>query len=199
MVDKKSDKIKSKAKVDKYDKAEAKSNNKETIASSFRLTPVEDALTRGEKIIKVGRIHWGIFVPTLGYLTIAFLVGLFFHPWVGSFIVLLTMVPLISSTILYFTTALVLTNKRVFIKFGYFNKDLIQIRISRLESAHLERPFVGQLLGYSTVVVLGTGSGRIPVDYIANGRSFVKELEDITLANEDALAKKDPEKEAENL
>lgn len=185
MSDKKSGRSKLGQKLDKYEQAEKDSAEKEGILNSFRLTPVEDALTKGEKIIKVGRVHWGIFVPVICYLTIAFLVGTFFHPFVGSFIVLLSMVPLVSKGILYLTTALVLTNKRVFIKFGYFNKDLIQIRISRLESAHLERPFLGQILGYATVVVLGTGAGSIPVNYIGNGRSFVRALEDITLAGED--------------
>ena len=197
MSDRKSEGRKAKPKLDKYEQAEAKSRDKGGVINSFRLTPVEDALVKGETIIKVGRIHWGIFLPVIIYLTIATLVAVFFHPFVGFFIFLMTLVPLVSRTILFYTTALVLTNKRVFIKFGYFNKDLVQIRISRLESAHLERPFVGQILGYSTVVVLGTGAGSIPVGYIANGRNFVRELENITLAGEDAS--KDSEKDAENL
>lgn len=167
----------------KYDTARKSKNG---LLERLRLDPVKDVLTPGERVIHEGRIHWGIFLPVIGCLVIALIIGIVLHWFVGAVVVLMTLVPLTSKTIRFYTTLLVLTNKRVFVKFGYFNKDLIQIRISRLESANIERPFIGQLLGYSTVSVLGTGAGRIPVDYIANGREFVRALEKITLAHENS-------------
>ena len=142
---------------------------------------IENLLVSGEEIIHEGFIHWGIFLSSALYAFIGVLLMIVWNIPVGVLVLLMTSVPLINAIILYTTTRLVLTNKRVFTKFGFFNRDVIQIRHDKVESAHLERPFLGQFLGYSTVVIRGVGTGSIPVPFISNGSGFVRAVEEYTM------------------
>lgn len=138
-------------------------------------------LVEGEEIIHVARVHPGIFLRPGVLLAVAAVAGIFFHWLVGMMIALTALQPAADALIRYKTTKLVLTNKRVLARYGFFNKDNIQLRLERIESAHLEEPFLGQILGYSTVIISGTGTGRIPITFIADGMAFVKKLEKFTL------------------
>lgn len=148
--------------------------------------PESDMLVKGEDVIHAGRVHWGIFVVPGIYVVAGLLVGAFFHWLIGGIILFMSIYPVANTVILYITTRLVLTNKRVYARYGFFEKDHMQIRIERIESAHLEQPLLGQILGYSTVVVRGTGTGSIPVPYIANGKRFVRKLEEFTLGDKES-------------
>ncbi len=138
----------------------------------------------GEEIVHAARVHWAVFLYPGVLVVIAALVGVFFHWLVGAVIALMSLYPVINAVIIFFTTRLVLTNKRVLARYGFFNKDNIQLKLSRIESAHMEEPFIGQILGYGTVMINGTGTGTIPIGMIADAGAFVKKLEKITLAGE---------------
>lgn len=144
-----------------------------------------DLLVKGEELIHSCRVHWGIFVVPGIYVTFGILAGVFFHWLIGGIILFMSIYPVVNAVILYITTRLVLTNKRVYARYGFFEKDHMQIRIERIESSHLEQPLLGQILGYSTVVVRGTGTGSIPIPYIANGKRFVRKLEEFTLGDKE--------------
>lgn len=141
-------------------------------------------LVEGEEILHVAYVHPAIFLHPALIMIVALMVGILFHWLVGSVIAMIGLYPLITATIRYFTTRLVLTNRRVLARYGFFNKDNIQIKLSRVESAHLEEPLLGQILGYSTVMIKGIGAGAIPITFIAAGEDYVKELEKITLGND---------------
>lgn len=146
-----------------------------------RIGSVQEQLVEGEEIIHVSYVHPGVFIYPGSIMTIAMLVGIFFHWLVGTVIFLMALYPSIDALIRYLTTKLVLTNKRVLARYGFFSKDNIHLKLSRVESAYREEPFVGQILGYSTVVINGTGTGTIPITFIADGGAFVKALESQTL------------------
>ena len=54
-------------------------------------------------------------------------------------------------------TAFVLTNRRLTMSTGLFNKRSMEIVLSKIESLIVEQPFLGRMLGYGTVIVRGTG------------------------------------------
>jgi uncharacterized membrane protein YdbT with pleckstrin-like domain len=142
---------------------------------------IRKQLVEGEHIIHASYLHPAIFLQTGLVLFLALLVGVFFHPFVGCVILLLALPHGVASLIRFKTMRLVLTNKRVLARFGYFNKDQVQFKLERIESAYLEEPLLGQYLGYSTTIVKGTGSGSLVVDYVADGGVFIKKLEELTL------------------
>ncbi len=141
-------------------------------------TKIKNLLTEGEEVLVDARIHSIIFGPSIVYLTVALLVGLFFHWLVGLTIVFLSIYPLYNAYIHYKMTHLVLTNKKVLSREGFLSRDWIKMPFERIENSYLEEPIIGRHFGYSTVVVSGVGSGSIAVPYVRNGDIFVRELEE---------------------
>ena len=74
------------------------------------------------------------------------------------------------------TTELAITNKRVVAKFGIIRRHTIDQQLSKIEGTNLEQGILGRMLGYASIVVRGTGSGRTPIPYIGNPDEFKREL-----------------------
>lgn len=51
----------------------------------------------------------------------------------------------------------VVSNKRVLIKTGFFSRQSVEVLLPKVESIGIDEPFVGRILGYGSVVVRGTG------------------------------------------
>jgi hypothetical protein len=64
---------------------------------------------------------------------------------------------------------LVITNKRVLARYGILQVDVVDMHFDKLESMELERMLPGYIMGYSNVVLMGTGSRFIVIPYVANG------------------------------
>lgn len=177
-----------------------KGRNRDMTSEILPDRSVQQALVEGEHILFQGVMHYAIFLFPAIYLFAGLLVFVFFHWIVGTFIWVLAAYPVLNAYILYKTAKLILTDKRIFARYGFFERDLMQFRHDRIESIHLERPFIGQLLGYATVVIRGTGSGVIPIPFIQNGSSFVRQYEEYTLADDpkksDKEADENPSKDS---
>jgi hypothetical protein len=64
---------------------------------------------------------------------------------------------------------LVVTNKRVLARYGLLQVDVVDIHFDKIESMELERMLPGYIMGYSNIVVMGTGNRFIVIPYVANG------------------------------
>jgi len=138
---------------------------------------IQALLTEDENIVAQGRIHEIVFVPSIIYVCIAFLVTILFHPLLGGVILFLAIYPIYNALIHYWMTYLVLTDKKVMSRAGFISRDWIRMDFERIENAYLEEPIIGRYLGYSTIIVSGVGSGNITVPYVRDGDNFVKLLE----------------------
>jgi hypothetical protein len=76
------------------------------------------------------------------------------------------------------------TSKRILARQGLLQMDVIDIRLSKVESIDLERMLPGHIFGYANVVVMGTGQRLIRVPYIANAEAFRRFYNEMALANE---------------
>ena len=79
---------------------------------------------------------------------------------------------------------LVLTNKRVFVRYGILQVDVVDIHFSKIESVELERMPPGFIMGYSNVVIYGTGNRMIVIPYVANGPQVRRAYNELTLNSE---------------
>ena len=149
-----------------------------------KIRKIKSNLLDDEKILYAASMHWGIFIAP-GILTIiGSLLWVFFHPIVGGALLLITLVPIINSAILYATTEYGVTTKRTLAFYGLFTTDLMQIGHDKLESAHVEQTFIGQILGYYTVIARGTGQGSIAVPFLTDGDKLKKVLDEIIYADD---------------
>ena len=140
-------------------------------------TGVNDLLLEGEKQICVARVHWGIFLAPGLYNLTGVLLWIFFHPLMGGAVIFMALYPTVTALIKYLTTRLLVTDRRVVARAGFFTRDIVQMKLDRVESAYLEQPLLGQIIGYATVIVRGVGTASIPIPFIANGKNFVQTLE----------------------
>lgn len=141
------------------------------------LEKIQPMLTEGEEVQNQADIHWVVFGWPVLLLIVAFLSGVLFHPLMGIVVLILALYPTYNAYIHYKLTDLILTNKKVMSRSGFLSRDWIRMDFDRIENAYLEEPIVGRILGYSTVVVSGVGSGEVAVTQVQNGNKFVNDLE----------------------
>ncbi len=148
---------------------------------------VKELLRKDEQVLRVAQIHRGIYWKTafVGALTLFLLFTPLFN--LGVFLALVTVIMFTIATLYKHFLLLVLTNRRVFLRYGIVRVDTIQIRHSRIESVETERTIMGQILGYAAVVIYGTGSRTTAIPFIADALEFRNELDEMLSAYEDSV------------
>lgn len=146
---------------------------------------IKSVLAGNEAVLHDSRVHWVVFSAPVFYAVIGLAVGIFFHPLVGGVILLMDLYPAYIATVFYLTTHLVLTNKKILGRTGFLSRNWTQLNLNRIETAYLQEPLAGRWMGYSSVIVRGTGAGSIAFPYIINGDVFVKKLEKLLAQRED--------------
>lgn len=136
-------------------------------------------LTEDETMMVTCVIHGAIFWKSVAVIlfgmllltTFAFTLGVFLM-FVGAF-----MMGLAWLTRRFLILAA--TNKRVFIRSGILYADMIEMRYSQIESIELGINPIGQIFGYGSVIITGTGQRRVIVPYITNALEFRSKVNDI--------------------
>ena len=127
---------------------------------------VQDTIGDNEKIIYTVKFHWL-------YTLIAFLNLLF----LGVFII--GIINFLKMMINKWTTERVLTDLRYIQKIGWIKRDTEEIRISKIEEVDLKQSILGRILGYGSINISGTGSGKITLELIDDPLVFQKNLNNL--------------------
>jgi uncharacterized membrane protein YdbT with pleckstrin-like domain len=120
---------------------------------------VEQALTRGESVLHLGRTSWW---SLSGYLVL----GVVLLP-VGVGLILLAL-----AWVKQRSTELAVTNKRVITKFGFIQRDTVELNIQKVESVQVQQGIMGRMLAFGTIVIAGGGSPQAPVPGISDPMGF---------------------------
>jgi uncharacterized membrane protein YdbT with pleckstrin-like domain len=132
---------------------------------------VENNLLPDEQVIAEAKLHWAIFIgPAL-----LFLFGLMTGPAKSIFIVL-ALVWGGYRFLIYLTTELAVTNKRVIAKSGILRRNVIDVANGKVEGVTYHQGIVGRMFGYGSVVVRGTGVGQVPIPFIGRPEYFKQEV-----------------------
>lgn len=127
---------------------------------------VRKAIAPGEKIIYEGRLHWMIYGTSLGLLAfgLAFGVWTWTMPpnpiagWAFLAIMIGALVAAADAWITRFSTEIVVTDKRLIHKTGFYRYASTEKTLDRVDSVDVTQTIAGRLLGFGTVLVRGTGS-----------------------------------------
>lgn len=141
---------------------------------------LQSMLMPGEKVLRVAQISAGIYWK--GFAVLIFAVILLFSGALfnlGLFFMFVSILMLSLSYLTRYFLLLAATDKRIIIRHGIINLDTIQFRYTKLESVELSRTIIGQILGYASVVITGTGSRVTVVPFIADASRFREELNKI--------------------
>ena len=151
---------------------------------------VEDNLMPGEEVTYRAHLHWVIYlrailIALLGLaLTIAGSSRSDF-----SVLVYLGAAVLVVAAVVWFvqwvksrTSEFAVTNKRVIIKVGLVRRDTHELLLNKVESIGVDQTVTGRIVGYGSIVVVGTGGTRETFRNIARPLDFRKQVQARALA-----------------
>jgi hypothetical protein len=141
---------------------------------------VEERLVEGEKVVKTAVIHTGIYWKAAAVFVIAVLLTLAV-PELGIFLGFVAVLMAGYATIRKEILLLVLTDKRILVRYGILQVDVVDIHFDKIESIELERMPTGYMMGYANVVILGTGNRYIVIPFVANGVEIRQAYNELTL------------------
>ena len=150
---------------------------------TFQDKEIEKNLVKGEEVILRADLHGAIYWKSVAVLIIAFLLSLMILP-LGILLGIAGGFMLCVAILTKHFLLLAVTNKRVLARYGLLQMDIVDIRLSKIESIDLERMLPGHIFGYASVVVMGTGQRLIRVPYIGNARAFRRYYNEMALAEE---------------
>lgn len=134
-------------------------------------------LLDNERVVLATRPHWIVFVPSICILVIAALLyG--FGPYLAVLNINLfafTLYEILSIIVgafglIHFLKAYIIhrcseygiTNKRILMKTGWFQRNSLELFLDKIEAVHIDQTITGRILGYGTVIIIGTGGSRDP-------------------------------------
>lgn len=135
---------------------------------------IEGNLLKGERVLHRGRVHWWAWAKGVVWIAIGvvFVGSGDFGALLGAMMFLFGLFLIVRGLVTVYTTELAVTNKRVIAKFGFIRRSTIEVLHQKIEGLSVYQSIFGRLLGFGTVVVNGTGSGRTPVPHIAAPLEF---------------------------
>jgi uncharacterized membrane protein YdbT with pleckstrin-like domain len=153
------------------------------------------ALREGEKVLGRAVVAYGIYWKSLAVFTLAAMVAFLAIP-LGIFLAGVAFAIFIYEFLLRKLLLMFVTNQRVILRSGIIKIDTVQIRLDRIESVEIQRTLVGQIMGYATILITGTGTRLAFIPYLANAPQIRNILDDILYQREklqEAEAKKSAE------
>jgi uncharacterized membrane protein YdbT with pleckstrin-like domain len=144
---------------------------------------VEESLVPGEEILYEAKISLAIFISSLLYLAIFWImVGLlwYFVPTLKTMLILMLLVIslliVLQDLIVYLTTEFALTTKRIIAKKGLIWRHSLEIVLSKVESVTVDQGLFGRLFRYGTVTVIGSGGTKESFSTIRNPMELRKRI-----------------------
>ena len=117
---------------------------------------VDDVLIDDERVLYRARISkwslWPFIVPG-ALLLLVYGIGLLFWLW---------------AWVVYSTTELAITNKRVIAKTGLIQRHTIEMFLEKIESIQVDQSLAGRLFNFGSVVISGTGVHSAPFKSISD-------------------------------
>jgi hypothetical protein len=144
---------------------------------------VMSRLVKGEEVLGVARIHRGIYWRAVAVFILSILFAVFFAHELGLLLLGVAVLMGLYAKILRRVLLLVITNKRVLTRYGILQVDVVDIHFDKVESIELEQMPPGMIMGYSNVVVMGTGNRYIVIPYVANGAEIRQKFTEITIGD----------------
>ena len=151
---------------------------------------VESNLASGETVIYQTRLHWIVMLwhIIVGCLLLGLPGALLLyyalsqtgiesrtlHVMEGGSIALLVcgVVAILMGMVRRNATEMAVTNRRVVIKTGLVSRKTIEMLLNKVESIEVSETAFGRMLGYGTIVVIGTGGTPDPFHKVAHPLEF---------------------------
>lgn len=155
---------------------------------------VESNLIPGEVLIYQTRLHWIVMLGHIVLGCIFAIAGALLiyyartHTAVGSntahvvqyagvALILCAIVALLIGMVRRNATEMAVTNRRVIVKVGLVTRKTIEMMLNKIETIEVRETLMGRLMGYGTIVVIGTGGTPEPFDRLAHPTQFRNQVQ----------------------
>jgi uncharacterized membrane protein YdbT with pleckstrin-like domain len=158
------------------------------------MTYVESNLVSGEVVIYQTRLHW---IVMLGHILLACVLaplgaGLLYYALShsdldnvslrtmevgGAALIVAAIIAILIGAVRRNATEMAVTNRRVVIKTGLASRKTIEMLLSKVESIEVSETAFGRMLGYGTIVVIGTGGTPEPFHQVAHPLEFRSQVQ----------------------
>ena len=150
---------------------------------------IEKTLIPGEHVVYRTRLHW---IVMLGHMVLGLLLvvgggflGVYayrhqdlaptnLHMYEGGAVVCLFLgvLVLLMGSVRRNATEMAVTNRRVVIKTGLASRRTIEMLLNKVETIEVSEPGMGRMLGYGSIVMIGTGGTSEPFHRMAHPLEF---------------------------
>ena len=143
---------------------------------------VDKHLLTGEQVVYRSQQHWVVFTgPAL--LLAAGLAPLLLSRGdamlaVASVIVATALIWIVARVIARASAEFTVTNKRVVVKLGTIRRRAIEMLLTKVEEIAVDQGIAGRVLGYGTLVIVGTGGSKEVFMLIADPLEFRRQVQE---------------------
>ena len=156
---------------------------------------VESNLVPGEQVIYETRLHWIVMLPHLvvgivlldlpGVLLLAYSfsengiehITLRILQAGAAALLIAGAVTVVVGALRRNATEMAVTTRRVVIKTGLASRKTIEMLLNKVESIEVSETAIGRMLGYGTVVMIGTGGTSEPFHRVAHPLDFRSQVQ----------------------
>jgi hypothetical protein len=148
--------------------------DKERLASLAGITMTED-----EHLLSYARIHGAIYWKGVAVVILGLLLLPTFAQNVGFLLMFVGGVMIGLAYLTRFYLILAASDKRIFIRSGILYADMIEMRYGQIEGIELGITPIGQIFGYGSVIITGTGQRRVIVPFISDAVGFRRKINEV--------------------
>ncbi|MFA5591938.1 MAG: PH domain-containing protein [Micavibrio sp.] len=141
-------------------------------------------LAEGEKVRVAAHIHDAIYWKSVAVMIVGILLLPSFMQNLGFLLIAVGAVMLGLAHLTRNFLVLAATDRRIFVRSGIIYADMIELRYQQVESIELGITPIGQVFGYGSVIVTGTGQRRLIVPFVSNAISFRQQVNEILASRE---------------
>ncbi len=152
---------------------------KSTQSRDLMLKRAGVTLTTDETVIASATIHDAIFWKSVAVFVLGMLLLIGIFQNLGFLLMFVGIVMFVMAYLARKFLVLTATNKRIFVRSGYVYTDMIELRYAQVESIEVGITPIGQVFGYGSIIVSGTGQRRIIVPFVKDAIDFRRRVNDI--------------------
>jgi uncharacterized membrane protein YdbT with pleckstrin-like domain len=125
---------------------------------------VDKHLLTDERVVYRSRQHWVVFTGPVLLLAVAVLPLVISRNnamlGVSSVVLLTALIWIVARAIARASAEFAVTNKRVVVKLGTIRRRTVEMLLSKVEEIGVNQSVIARVLGYGTVVIVGTGGSK---------------------------------------
>ena len=143
---------------------------------------VDKHLLSGERVMYRSRQHLVVFIGPVLLLVIAIIPLVISRRnamlVLASILFVAGLIWLVARAIARASAEFTVTNTRVVVKLGTIRRRAIEMLLSKVEEIAVDQGVVGRMLGYGTVVIVGTGGSKEVFMLISNPLEFRRQVQE---------------------